>query len=72
MVQSDYESTRQGAIMKKKRSNQLWVVVKVESGIPVSAEGYCGKASARRREATLRRQMREAYDSVGTFELAAK
>lgn len=58
--------------MKARRPNQLWIVVKVESGIPVTAEGYGARAAAKRREATLRRRMREAYDSVGTFELAVK
>lgn len=46
----------------------LWVVVKVESGIPVLAEVYRCKRTAERRERLLRGQMNPENDEVSVFE----
>jgi len=46
----------------------IWVVVLVESGIPISAEAFQKQEDAIRREQQLREEMREAYDEVGLFE----
>ena len=56
--------------MKAKRSNSIWVVVEVASGVPVSAEVFADKDSARKHEHKLRRKMRPDYDEVGLFEAA--
>jgi hypothetical protein len=46
----------------------IWIVVLVESGIPVSAEAFQKQEDAVRREQQLREDVREAYDEVGLFE----
>ena len=48
--------------------SKLWVVVKVESGIPVSAEAYCSESHAVLREQALRKNMHPENDEVGVFE----
>lgn len=47
----------------------LWIVVKVESGIPVLAEAYEDEPTAEMREQSLRRSMRAECDETGVFEI---
>src|SRR5208282_1943033 len=54
--------------MKTKQSNQVWVVVEVQSGIPVLAEVFAKKIAAQRLERQLRRDLRQDYDAAGIFE----
>jgi len=54
--------------MKTRSSNQVWVVVEVESGVPVLAEVFTNEVSAKRREDELRTEIRQDYDAVGLFE----
>ena len=54
--------------MKAKKSNPIWVVVEVESGVPVLAEVFQEKDLAERRQQELRSEMREDYDEVGLFQ----
>ena len=49
------------------RRPELWVVVEVQSGIPVGVNAYLNKRSAVRREQALRKRMRPDYDEVGIF-----
>jgi hypothetical protein len=51
-----------------KKSRRVWVVVEVESGIPVLAEVYSDRLSAEKREIKLRKELRPDYDEVGVFE----
>ncbi len=53
----------------KQKLPVVWIVVLVESGIPVSAEVFQKQKDATRREQQLRKKMREAYDEVGVFEV---
>lgn len=53
--------------MKRADSDILWIVVKVESGIPVSAETYHNPTTARDREKQLREEMNPDNDEVGIF-----
>ena len=46
-------------------SETVWVVVVVESGIPVLVEAHRNIKTAKRRERLFRRSMREDYDEVG-------
>lgn len=55
--------------MAQKQSDLLWVVVKVESGIPVTVEVYRDKQLAEMRERSLRTCMRPDDDEIGLFEL---
>jgi len=45
----------------------LWVVVKVESGIPVSVDACRVEPSATRRERLLRKRMGPENDATGGF-----
>lgn len=45
----------------------VWIVVKVESGIPVFAEVSNDETVARRREDQLRKEMNPDNDEVGVF-----
>jgi len=56
-------------MMAQKRPELRWVVVLVESGIPVLVEAYHGKVSAEQREESLREDMNEDYDETGVFEI---
>jgi hypothetical protein len=55
-----------------KKSRRVWVVVEVESGIPVLAEVYSDRLSAEKREIKLRKELRPDYDEVGVFEAAIR
>ena len=52
-------------------SPPLWVVVKVESGIPVAAAAYRSLPSAKNHERALRRTMNLENDETGIFEVYA-
>lgn len=54
--------------MTHKQPELLWIVVKVESGIPVLVEAYRDKPSAERREQLLRIDMGPENDETGVFE----
>ncbi|MBC7265331.1 MAG: hypothetical protein H5T64_13410 [Chloroflexi bacterium] len=51
----------------KAQVETLWVVVKVESGIPVMAEVYQNEQSAKEREQCLRTFMHPENDETGVF-----
>ena len=53
--------------MKIKKISSLNVVVKVESGIPVTAEIYRNVSDAIDRENTLRKHMNYDNDETGIF-----
>ncbi|MDI6891376.1 MAG: hypothetical protein QMD08_00035 [Actinomycetota bacterium] len=53
--------------MKRANSDVIWVVVKVESGIPVSVEVFGNPTAARHREKQLRAEMNPDNDEVGIF-----
>jgi hypothetical protein len=56
--------------MKRRKVPEIiWIVVFVQSGVPVLAEAYRYEKVARRREQSLRADMREDYDEVGLFEV---
>jgi len=55
--------------MPERRSELLWVVVKVESGIPVTVEAYRDRLSAEAREQSLRECMNPENDETGVFEI---
>lgn len=47
----------------------FWIVVLVESGIPVSIDAFASFDQARTHETTLRSQISQDSDEVGVFEL---
>jgi hypothetical protein len=55
--------------MSNKKSQVVWAVVLVESGIPVMAEAYRDENTARLREQSLRNGIRPDYDEIGVFEV---
>jgi len=55
--------------MPGKQPELLWVVVKVESGIPVSVEAYRDRRSAEMREQSFRGHMNLENDEAGVFEI---
>ncbi len=52
-----------------KEAKRLWVVLKIEHGVPVMIDAYRDKRSAQRREAFLRQHMRPDVDKVGLFQI---
>ena len=48
---------------------RLWIVVKVESGIPTVVEAYRSRQSAEREERFLRENMHPENDETGVFEV---
>jgi hypothetical protein len=50
------------------QSKQVWVVVRVASGVPVLADVFSDPVRARACEARHRRRLRPDYDEVGVFE----
>jgi hypothetical protein len=48
---------------------KIWVVVLVESGIPISVEVFRNFIEAKKREKVLRSQSRPDNDEIGFFEL---
>ncbi|MBI3242016.1 MAG: hypothetical protein HYZ49_06960 [Chloroflexi bacterium] len=56
--------------MKHRKTPEIiWIVVLVESGVPILVEAYRYEKVARRREHLLRAKMRENYDEAGIFEV---
>ena len=53
--------------MAEKEKAELWIVVQVMSGVPVSVNAYGKCSQARRREKWLRQRMRPDYDEAGIF-----
>lgn len=53
----------------QKHCESLWIIVKVESGIPVMAEAHRSRQSAELREQVLRRCMHPENDETGIFEV---
>ncbi|MBI2305275.1 MAG: hypothetical protein HYU86_11100 [Chloroflexi bacterium] len=53
--------------MDKRDPTIVWIVVKVESGIPVCAEAFHHQSSAQEREAQLRAELNVESDEVGLF-----
>ena len=58
--------------MPENQPELLWVVVKVESGIPVTVEAYRDKLSAEMREQFLREHMHPENDETGVFEVQVR
>lgn len=54
---------------KQDNSRTIWIVVEVESGIPVLTEAYLDAESAVQREQTLRKEMHPENDETGVFEI---
>lgn len=54
------------------KAERFWVVVLVQSGIPVSAEVYQNWKAGVRREKTLRSRMRPDNDEIGIFEVTPR
>jgi len=59
-------------MFSKNQIKLLWVVVKVESGIPVMIEAYGDKKSAEMRERDLRKYMHPENDETGVFEIPTR
>ena len=53
--------------MTKASNKRLWIVVKVEGGIPVQAEAYQDRIIARSRIREMRKEMNEERDETGLF-----
>lgn len=53
----------------KKRTNKLYLVVYVYSGIHVSAELYRNRRAAEKREKALRQEMHPENDETAIFEV---
>ena len=71
MAQSNQDERNQREVRAfKKEPERVWVVVVVESGIPVLIEAHHDEKTAKRREKHFRKDMREDYDAVGVFEVA--
>jgi len=58
--------------MQSQSTNNVYVVVQVQSGIPVLAEVFQSKVSAEKREQNLRKEIREDYDALEMFETKLK
>jgi hypothetical protein len=56
-------------MMPQQQPELLWIVVKVERGIPVMVEAYRDQQSADMREQFLREHMHPEYDETGVFEV---
>ncbi len=56
-------------MVSENRARTLWVVVKVESGIPVIAEGYLDRQSAVMREHYFREHMHPENDETAVFQI---
>ena len=58
--------------MQQKQVDYIWVVVKVESGIPVTAEAYDNEQSAETTEQLWRKDMNPDNDEAGVFEISLR
>ena len=68
VAQAHHWKPKQNLLMKTKGSDQVWVVVEVQSGVPVLAEVFADRRAAKRCQRKLRTKMRQDYDEVGLFE----
>ncbi len=50
-----------------KAATRMWVVLKIEHGVPVMIDAYRDKRSAKRRQEFLRQHMRPEMDQVALF-----
>lgn len=57
------------ASQSSKPPARLWLVVKIERGVPVMIDVYPNKRSATQREKFLRRHMRADTDDVACFDI---
>ncbi|MEA3311056.1 MAG: hypothetical protein U9Q76_02420 [candidate division WOR-3 bacterium] len=55
--------------MSEKQSEAIWVVVEVQSGIPVTVEAYRNQKIAQAREQTLRNEINSEDDETDIFEV---
>jgi hypothetical protein len=55
--------------MAPSKTKPVWVLVKVQSGVPVKVEAFRNLRSARAHEDSWRRQMRPDYDESGIFKV---
>ena len=55
--------------MPSKKSDTIWVVVSVESRVPVSVEAYRDEETAKSRRRSLRRKINPDYDEVSVFDV---
>jgi len=53
--------------MKEFEKDTVWIVVLVQSGIPVLAEVFPNRRAAQKRERELRREINPENDEVGVF-----
>lgn len=59
-------------MIPKEASETSWVVVMVQSGIPVQVEAYRDRQHAETRERLWRERMRPDNDEVGIFEVQVR
>ncbi len=52
------------------KPTRLWVVVKIERGVPVLLDAYRNKNSAKRREKFLRLHLRPEFEDVTLFHIS--
>jgi hypothetical protein len=72
MAQSGYViKIREGDPLMPPQQNGevIWVVVLVQSGVPVLVEAYFDEKNAEIREQALREDINPDYDEVGLFEV---
>ena len=55
--------------MPSKKPDTIWIVVSVESGVPVLVEAYYDAKKAKSRRRSLRRKINPDYDEVSVFEV---
>jgi len=60
---------KEKVMMEQKQAELMWVVVKVEGGIPVMVEPYRDEQSAQKKEQFLRTYMHPENDETGIFEI---
>ena len=51
----------------KSEFSKLWILVKVESGIPMAVELFQNKVDAKKREKSVRKKMNTEKDETGLF-----
>lgn len=58
--------------MIKDKFRNLWAVVKVESGIPVTIKAFLNRKDAEEQEKKFREKMNSDNDETGVFEILVK
>ena len=69
MARSNSSQVKTAGIAAMDKPQVLWVVVVVESGVPVLVEAHPDVKTAKGRERFFRKSMRKDYDEVGVFEV---